>query len=70
MIWNTPDCLPAFPAGDEVASEDVLMHFTERDCYCIGWYDHSQGDWYIWKGMDDSTALDGEPDFWAPLTKP
>lgn len=51
-------------------SDDVLMYFAERDLFCVGWYDHDDDDWFIWKGMDDSTRMDSAPDFWQPLVKP
>jgi hypothetical protein len=74
MKWVKPSqMLPPQRRQDEPEyghSEDVLMFFVERDVFCIGWYDHDADAWFIWKGMDDSTRLDGPPDFWQPLLKP
>lgn len=48
---------------------DVLMYFADRDLFCIGWFDEDS-DWFIWKGMDDSTQIDGPPEYWAELEVP
>lgn len=49
---------------------DVLMYFADRDVFCIGWYDAEEDDWFIWRGMDDSTLMDGAPEYWAELEVP